>query len=326
MYASPWSITTGGEPALTNGARAAQDALAVGETRAITGDGSRITVTLLFTDIEGSTRLLIDASERYAEALEAHRRILRDAFAAGREMRTEGDSFFMVFASAREAVAGAVRAQRDLAAHAWPEGCAVRVRMGLHTGEATPTGADLVGLDVHRAARIAAAAHGGQILVSEATRAVIGAALPDGVGLHDLGEHRLKDLAQPERLYQVVADGLRAEFPPLRSLEATPNNLPLQLTSFVGRAREIDEAKRLLQQSHRTRWHGEDEAQPAARRRCLGRISAGRVLRATRCHQRAGARAVGHRSGAGRSRRRGASAAGPRDRTRKRQTAAARAR
>jgi predicted ATPase/class 3 adenylate cyclase len=215
----------------------------------MTTDGSRVTVTLLFTDIEGSTRLLSQASDRYTEALEAHRRILRAAFSGGREMRTEGDSFFIVFASVREAVAGAVRAQRELTAHAWPDGCAVRVRMGLHTGEATPTGDDLVGLDVHRAARIAAAAHGGQVIISDATRAVLGAALPEGVTLRDLGEHRLKDLAQPERLYQLLADGLRSEFPPLRSLDATPNNLPLQLTSFVGREREIARAKQLLERT-----------------------------------------------------------------------------
>ena len=154
-------------------------------------------VTLLFTDIEGSTRLLHTLPTDLALAAFAlHGQVLREAFArhGGYEQRTEGDSFFVVFQDATSAVAAAVLAQRSLAAQTWPGGEPVRVRMGLHTGEPTPVDGDYVGIDVHRAARIAAAGHGGQVLLSRATRSV--AELPDGVSLRDLGEHRLKDLAQ----------------------------------------------------------------------------------------------------------------------------------
>jgi predicted ATPase/class 3 adenylate cyclase len=207
------------------------------------------TVTFLFSDIEGSTRL----EERvgtavYAGLRERHRELLRGAFAAhdGQEQGTEGDSFFVVFASARQAVAAAVDGSRALAAESWPGGATVRVRMGLHTGEASLAGGSLVGLDVNRAARIAAAAHGGQILASETTRALAGDSLPVGISFRDLGEHRLKDLRAPTRLFQVLADALPSDFPAPRTLDARPNNLPIQLTSFVGRDLELAEAQRLL--------------------------------------------------------------------------------
>ena len=157
-----------------------------------------------------------------------------------------GDSFFVAFASAGQSVGAVVQAQRALAGHAWPNGVSVRVRMGLHTGEAEIRSANYVGLDVHRAARIAAAAHGGQVLLSQTTVDLVESELPAGVGLRDLGEHRLKDLRRPRRLYQLVIDGLPADFPPIKSLESAPNNLPAQLTSFIGRATELKEIERLL--------------------------------------------------------------------------------
>lgn len=207
------------------------------------------TVTFLFTDIEGSTRIEQDVgTARYAELRERHRDILRSAFLVhgGAEQGTEGDSFFVVFGSAREAVAAAIEAQRALAAEPWPEDAPIRVRMGLHSGEAGMAGGTLVGLDINRAARIAAVAHGGQVLVSDATRALISSGLPDDLHLRDLGEHRLRDLAGPERLVQLDADDLPAQFPAVRSLDARPNNLPTQLTTFVGRERELTEALDLL--------------------------------------------------------------------------------
>jgi predicted ATPase/class 3 adenylate cyclase len=206
------------------------------------------TVTFLFTDIEGSTRLELDlGTARYAALRERHRELLRAAFAAhgGEERSTEGDSFFVLFDSARSAIRAAIDGQRALAAEPWPDGVTVKVRMGVHSGEALLEFGDVAGYDVNRAARIAGTAWGGQIVVSDAVRA-----LADGAGeafqLRGLGEHRLKDLLAPERLSQVVAPGLPEEFPPPRSLDTRPNNLPTQLTSFVGRHDELEEALRLL--------------------------------------------------------------------------------
>ena len=137
-------------------------------------------------------------------------------------------------------------AQLALAAHDWSPGPPVRVRMGLHTGDGTLGGDDYVGIDVHRAARIAGAAHGGQILLSDSIRALAEHALPEGASLRDLGQHRLKDIAFPERLHELVIEGLPSDFPAPRTLDARPNNLPVQLTSFVGREQEIAEVRRLL--------------------------------------------------------------------------------
>jgi predicted ATPase/class 3 adenylate cyclase len=209
------------------------------------------TVTFLFTDIEGSTRLLQSLGGDYEPLLERHHAIIRAAIAThgGVEVGTEGDSFFVVFPSAAGAIGAVVDAQRALHAEAWPAGRAVAVRMGLHTGEGTVGDAGYVGIDVHRAARIGAAGHGGQTLVSETTRALGAGSLPDGVTLTDLGEHRLKDLAGPERIHQLVIDGLPARFPALRTLDSAPNNLPAQLTSFLGREHEIAEIEELLRAS-----------------------------------------------------------------------------
>ncbi len=209
------------------------------------------TVTFLFTDIEGSTRLLHELGDRYAAVLADHHRLLRAALQprGGHEVETQGDAFFVAFARAKDAVAAAIDAQRALSAFQWPAGVLVRVRMGLHTGEPLVTETGYVGIDVHRAARIAAAGHGQQILLSDATRALLGDDLPRETSLKDLGEHRLKDLPHAQRIVQVIVPGLQADFPPLKSVEALPNNLPAQLTSFIGREREIGETKDLLRRS-----------------------------------------------------------------------------
>jgi predicted ATPase/class 3 adenylate cyclase len=206
------------------------------------------TVTFVFTDIEGSTRLLHEHGEDYATLHAAHAAIMRAAIAAGGgvEVGTEGDSFFAAFASPIGAVAAAVAAQRALAAHDWSPARTLRVRMGMHTGEGTLGGQTYVGMDVNRAARIAAAAHGGQILMSEAARGLVLHSLPDGVSVRDLGEHHLKDIVEPEHLYDLAIDGLPTDFPEPRSLDTRPNNLPEQLTSFIGREDEIAEVIRLL--------------------------------------------------------------------------------
>jgi class 3 adenylate cyclase len=176
------------------------------------------TVTFVFTDIEGSTQLLQELGDDYGDVVSAHRRIIRERFGeqGGTEMDTQGDAFFFSFARARAAVEAAVGAQRTLRDHAWPGGAQVRVRMGLHTGEPTVGDEGYVGLDVVRAARICSAGHGGQILVSETTRALLGNQLPEGVSVRDLGEAHLKDI-QHEHVYQLSVDDSAASFPPLKT-------------------------------------------------------------------------------------------------------------
>ena len=198
------------------------------------------TVTLLFSNIEGSTALLGRLGERYGEALSAQRALMRAAVSAsgGREMEAVGDSFFVVFESAGDAVGCCVAAQRALAGHDWPGGVAVRVRMGLHSGEPAVQEDRYAGLDVYRARRIAAAAHGGQVVLSDVTRQLAESQLAAGVSVRDLGFHRLEDIEAPEHLYQLVAAGLPDRFAPLRSLGA-PSRLPVPLTALVGRDGEL---------------------------------------------------------------------------------------
>jgi len=193
-------------------------------------------VTFLFTDVEGSTKLLHELGDAYTDALQEHRRLLRGAFAAndGAEVDTQGDAFFVAFGRASDAVAAAVDAQRALS------GGPIRVRMGLHTGEPRLTDEGYIGLDVHKGARIAAVGHGAQVLLSQATRALVDA------DVRDLGPHRLKDLSVPERIFQLEIDGLPAEFPPLKTLEAGMRNLPAPRTSFVGRSDELASIGRML--------------------------------------------------------------------------------
>jgi predicted ATPase/class 3 adenylate cyclase len=207
------------------------------------------TVTFLFTDIEGSTRLVQALGDGWVAVLEAHNRLIEQAIEEhdGVVVKTEGDSFFAVFPGAADALTASLDAQQALMGHDWPANGTVRVRMGLHTGLGALGASDYVGLDVHRAARIADAAHGGQVVLSEPTAVLVERALPTDVSLRDLGKHRLKDLAEPETIFQLVATGLQADFPLLRTLDAVPNNLPRLLTTFVGRERELDEAVRLLE-------------------------------------------------------------------------------
>ena len=208
------------------------------------------TLTFLFTDIEGSTALLRRLGEDgYAQVLAGHHALIRSALAAhdGREVDTQGDAFFAVFSSPRACVAAVLQMQQALEAHAWPAGERVRVRVGVHTGEASRAVARLVGLDVHRAARVAAVGYGGQVLVSEAAAVLVRDWLPPGASLADLGMHRLKDLGRPERIFQLQAADLQAGFPPLRSLgnPALRNNLPAQLARFIGRDEEVAELRAL---------------------------------------------------------------------------------
>jgi predicted ATPase/class 3 adenylate cyclase len=212
------------------------------------------TVTFLFTDIEGSTALLRRAGGgAYAQVLAGHHALIRSALAAhdGKEVDTQGDAFFAAFSSPTACVAAATEMQQAIGARTWPAGEHVRVRMGIHTGEASRTATGLVGLDVHRAARVAALAYGGQILLSESAAALVRNSLPPGTALRDLGVHRLKDLGRPEQIYQLDAPGLPSEFPPLRSLgnPALPNNLPAQLAAFIGRDRELAQVRGLVESS-----------------------------------------------------------------------------
>jgi predicted ATPase/class 3 adenylate cyclase len=209
------------------------------------------TVTFLFTDIEGSTRLLQQLGDTYAQALGEHQALLRAVWAAhgGAEIDTAGDGFFVAFASAPDAVAATADATRALAAHPWPQDTTLQVRMGLHTGTPQLVGDRYVGLDVHRAARITSAGHGGQVLLSQTTCDLAKQALPEGATLRDLGSHRLKDLQESEHLYQLVLPGLPADFPLPRTLNTHLNNLPFQPTPLLGREEEVDALCTLLQRS-----------------------------------------------------------------------------
>jgi predicted ATPase/class 3 adenylate cyclase len=200
------------------------------------------TLTLLFTDIQGSTQMLHRLGDRYADVLAEHHRVVREAIGAGggREVDTAGDSFFAVFPRAQGAVECALCVQLGLRGADWPGGEAPRVRMGIHTGSPEVRDGDFVGMDVHRAARVMAVAHGGQVLVTDETRRAIDA----GVEVRDLGYHRLKDLPEPEHLFQVLGSGLQSEFPELRSLNRS--NLPVPANSLVGRRTETEHALELL--------------------------------------------------------------------------------
>src|SRR6266699_2307137 len=206
------------------------------------------TVTLLFTDIEGSTSLLQQLGNHYDGVLTECRQLLRAAFHQwkGHEADTQGDAFFVAFPRATDAVSAAVDMQRALAAYVWPEGVTVRVRMGLHTGEPQLSTENYIGLDVHYAARLMRAGHGGQVLLSQTTRDLVEHDLPTGVSLRDLGAHRLKDLQQKSHLSQLVIADFQASFPPLKTLDTHANNLPVQLTPFIGREQELTAVQQLL--------------------------------------------------------------------------------
>jgi predicted ATPase/class 3 adenylate cyclase len=211
------------------------------------------TITLLFTDVEGSTRLWEAEPEAMARALRRHDELLRAAIgqAGGFVFKTVGDAFCAAFATPRAALDAVLAAQQALGAEQWPTSRAIRVRMSLHTGVCEERDNDYFGPAVNRTARLEAVAHGGQVLVSGATAELLSETLPDGVALRDLGPHRLKDLGRPERVFQLEAEFLAPDFPPLASLDnpELPNNLPGQLSAFVGREREVQEVHRLVESS-----------------------------------------------------------------------------
>ena len=212
------------------------------------------TVTFLFTDIEGSTNLLKELRDRYGEVLSDYRRLLRDAFRTncGREVDAQGDAFFFVFPSASDAVRAAVAGQRALATHRWPEDIRLFVRMGLHTGEPSLGELGYFGLAVHRAARICSVAHGGQVLLSRSTSAVLEDDQMDGFSLRDLGDHRLKDIERPERLYQLLIDELLNDLRPPKAYEAQP----VKATAFGGQEDELARAAQAALASRRARLIG----------------------------------------------------------------------
>ncbi|MBO0793173.1 MAG: hypothetical protein J2P36_19800, partial [Ktedonobacteraceae bacterium] len=211
------------------------------------------TVTLLFLDIEGSTSLLQRLGESYAALLEEFRRVMREIWLRrdGCEVDTQGDAFFVAFASASAAIAAAVDIQRALFEHTWPDDVSVLVRIGIHTGEPQRTSEGYIGLDVHHAARIMSAGYGGQVLLSRATRNLVEHSLPEGVNLLDLGEHRLKDIRGYSHIFQLAIAGLPEKFPPLK----TPGSLnPLSsllaaATPLVGRQQELDAIANILRHS-----------------------------------------------------------------------------
>jgi class 3 adenylate cyclase len=204
------------------------------------------TVTFVFSDIEGSTSLLKTLGDRYGDVLSAHRRLMRECFRArgGVEIDTQGDAFFFAFRRARDATSAAVEAQRQHASHEWPTGQVVRVRMGLHTGEPAVGSEGYLGIDVVRAARLCTVGRGGQVILSETTRALVGNSLPDGVSAHPLGERRLKDIDEPERIFELDIDG--APTPDAPATPAEPSGAAPSPTTPAG----DDLGARLAQRIH----------------------------------------------------------------------------
>jgi len=200
------------------------------------------TVTFLFSDIEGSTQLARQLGERYAAFLADHARLLRAAFGEqeGHEIDTQGDSFFVAFPRAKNAVLAAAAAQRALVEHSWPDGAECRVRMGLHTGEAAVTEERYLGVAVHHAARVCSAGHGGQVLLSQSTTAVLEDERLDDVEVLELGQHQLKDFDRPERIFQLLIPGCRTEFPPLRA----QHHLGRLIDHVHLRVRDLEASKR----------------------------------------------------------------------------------
>jgi predicted ATPase/class 3 adenylate cyclase len=208
------------------------------------------TLTFLFSDMEGSTQLMHSLSERYADVLEGQRGLIRAVLAQwqGEEVDTAGDGFFAVFDRAQDAVRAASEIQRAVSAQRWPENAAVRIRIGLHTGGALPSGGTYVGLAVHLAARLMAAGHGGQVLLSQVTRELVQHELPAHLHLKDLGIHRLKDIPHVVRISTLLTETLPADFPPIKTLSHRPNNLPVQPNVFLGREQELTQLEALLQE------------------------------------------------------------------------------
>ena len=246
------------------------------------------TVTFLFTDIEGSTKLWEKYPDGMKSALARHDSLIEELVEGNSGVlvrpRGEGDSRFAVFPRASDSVASACAIGQALLAEPWGIPSPLRVRMALHTGEADLRAGDYYGSTVNRCARIRALAHGGQTLLSSVTAGLLREALPEGIGLRDLGEHRLKDLQHPEGVLQLLHPDLPADFPTLKSLDTLPNNLPRQLTSFIGRERELAEAGQLLTATRLLTLtgpggDGEDPPGPPARREPPARIPRRGVLR-----------------------------------------------
>ncbi|MCI0877641.1 MAG: adenylate/guanylate cyclase domain-containing protein [Chloroflexi bacterium] len=208
------------------------------------------TITYMFTDVEGSTLLWQQHPDEMRAVMARHDSLLTSAVEANDgtvvRPRGEGDSIFAVFLRATDAVGAACAAQQFIFRETWPKDIAINVRMALHTGESELREHDYYGTTVNRCARLRAIAHGGQVLVSQATAQLVQDMLPEGVFLRDMGSHRLKDLQRPEQVFQLIHPELPADFPDLKSLDAHPHNLPVQLTSFIGREEEIDEVNGLL--------------------------------------------------------------------------------
>src|SRR4051812_34013791 len=211
------------------------------------------TVTFLFTDIEGSTTSWEHQPEAMSTALARHDDLLRAAIHEhdGHVVKTMGDAFHAVFVRAPDAVAAALDAQRRLQAETWGEIGPIPVRMAVHTGAAEERDGDYYGPPLNRAARLMRAGHGGQLLMSQVTYDLTRDDLPADASVIDLGEHRLKDVIRPERVFQVVTSGLRTEFPPLRTHDARPNNLPIHPTTLLGRERQVADVRALLQEGAR---------------------------------------------------------------------------
>src|SRR5579884_3807001 len=209
------------------------------------------TITFLFTDIEGSTRLWEQYPEAMRAALARHDALLRQAIEAhnGHVFKTVGDAFCAAFATAPDALHAALTAQCALHAEAWPPETHLRVRMALHTGATEERDGDYFGPPLNRIARLLSTGYGGQVLLSLATTTLLRDSLPNQVSLRDLGLHRLRDLEEPEHVFQCLHPDLRAEFPPLKSLDNLPTNLPLHLSSFIGRTREIEAVEMLLKKA-----------------------------------------------------------------------------
>jgi len=221
----------------------------LGEKDAKRMAGSRTgTITFLFTDVEGSTALWEKYSNAMSEVLSRHDEVLRTAIKAhnGHVFKTVGDAFHATFSTAPDALEAALEAQRALLHEEWPETGPLRVRMALHTGAAEEREGDYFGPSLNRVARLLSAGHGEQILLSLATRELVRDRLPEESGLRDLGERRLKDLSSPEHVFQIIAPGLRSEFPPLNTLDVRRNNLPAQPTPLVGREKELNDVLALL--------------------------------------------------------------------------------
>ncbi len=206
------------------------------------------TITFLFTDIEGSTKLLQRLGDKYTGVLLDHNKILRDSLKkfGGKEIDTAGDGFFISFDKAKNGILAAAEIQKNINLHKWTDGISLKVRMGIHTGEPEVSEAGYVGIDVHKASRLSSAAHGGQVLISESTKTLVQNDLPAGISVKELGDFKLRDLEKTEKIYQLEINGLPQDFPPINSSSHVKSNLPFNLISLIGREKEIKDVRKLI--------------------------------------------------------------------------------